>query len=319
MDMVKYTFLLPAYKPDFFEEALRSIKTQTYTNFKVLVSDDCSPHDLKSIFDKVCGDDERFAYRRNEQNMGGKSLVAHWNLLVDMCDTEYFILASDDDIYAPTFLEEVDKLTIKYPEVDLIRGRCKMFNEKGNIEFYDGIFPEYTNHLEFIYLMYLPNSIKCMANYVFKLSTFKEDGGFVNFPLAWFSDTATAIKYGTHGVANTPDVLFSFRVSNVNISFSKNDDKKACLKAYAARAYFKWFDDLIKPFEENSENLDAWQRGMLSLIEDRHRELVKNELLKYLPNMSFRHLFEYLPSIDERLYRVYCFLVYIKTKVKRIK
>ena len=75
MTQTKYTFLLPAYKPDFFEEALRSIKQQTYSDFKVLVSDDCSPHDLKSIFDKVCGDDERFAYRRNEENMGGKSLV----------------------------------------------------------------------------------------------------------------------------------------------------------------------------------------------------------------------------------------------------
>lgn len=48
--MTKYTFLLPAYKPDFFEVALRSIKSQTYSDFKVLVSDDCSPHDLKSIY-----------------------------------------------------------------------------------------------------------------------------------------------------------------------------------------------------------------------------------------------------------------------------
>ena len=37
----KYTFLLPAYKPDFFEVALRSIKSQTFKDFNVLVSDDC--------------------------------------------------------------------------------------------------------------------------------------------------------------------------------------------------------------------------------------------------------------------------------------
>ena len=72
----KYTFLLPAFKPDFFEVALRSIKSQTLKDFKVLVSDDCSPHDLKSIYNKVCGDDERFTYRRNEVNMGSKSLVS---------------------------------------------------------------------------------------------------------------------------------------------------------------------------------------------------------------------------------------------------
>ena len=74
--MIKYTFLLPAYKPNFLEEALRSIKEQTYTDFKVIVSDDCSPHDLKSIFEKTCGDDPRFVFRCNEKNMGGRSLVS---------------------------------------------------------------------------------------------------------------------------------------------------------------------------------------------------------------------------------------------------
>ena len=44
--------------------------------------------------------------------MGGKSLVSHWNLLVDMCDTEYFIMASDDDVYEPEFMKEIDSLVM---------------------------------------------------------------------------------------------------------------------------------------------------------------------------------------------------------------
>ena len=99
--MTKYTFLLPAYKPYFLAEALESIKEQTNTDFKVIVSDDCSPHDLESIFEKTCGDDQRFSFRRNKENMGGKSLVSHWNLLVDMCETEYFIMSTDYNVYEP--------------------------------------------------------------------------------------------------------------------------------------------------------------------------------------------------------------------------
>ena len=53
-----------------------SIKNQTYSDFNVLVSDDCSPHDLKSIYDEVCGDDAQFSYPRNEVNMGNNSLVS---------------------------------------------------------------------------------------------------------------------------------------------------------------------------------------------------------------------------------------------------
>lgn len=48
----KYNFLLPAYKPDFFKEALDSILGQTYRDFKLIIWDDCSPYDLKSIVDE---------------------------------------------------------------------------------------------------------------------------------------------------------------------------------------------------------------------------------------------------------------------------
>ena len=99
MGKTKYTFLLPAYKATYFEETLLSIKNQFYKDFKVLVSDDCSPENLESIFQRAVGDDARFTFRRNAENMGSKSLVSHWNLLVDLCDTKYLILASDDDVY----------------------------------------------------------------------------------------------------------------------------------------------------------------------------------------------------------------------------
>lgn len=314
--MVKYTFLLPAFKPDFFEVALRSIKSQTFKDFKVLVSDDCSPHDLKSIYNKVCGDDTRFSFRRNEVNMGGKSLVSHWNLLVDMCDTEYLILASDDDVYEPTFLEEVDKLAQKYPEVDLIRARVRLINDSSNIAFYDGIYQEFTDSLEFVNLMYLHNSIKCIANYTFRLDAIKAKGGFIDFPLAWFSDRATVMKLSTHGVANTKDVLFSFRMSDVNITFGKNDEKKAYTKEYATQLYDQWFKDFMETFEKQKNSMNAYQRGLYFSITGDHNKLIKDETVRYLPNLSFRHFWKYLKKIDPRLFKFYCLLVYIKTKIK---
>lgn len=50
----KYTFLVPAYKAEFFEDALLSMARQTYKNYKIIVSDDCSPENLKGIYNKVC-------------------------------------------------------------------------------------------------------------------------------------------------------------------------------------------------------------------------------------------------------------------------
>ena len=150
MNNIKYTFLLPAYKVLFFEEALQSIKNQTYRDFKVIVSDDCSPENLKSIYDKVCGDDPRFIFRRNEENMGSKSLVSHWNMLVDMCDTEWLIMAGDDDVYEPTFLEEMDRLQVKYPNVDLLHARARVIDAEGEVVKLDSAYDEYVTQIEFL-------------------------------------------------------------------------------------------------------------------------------------------------------------------------
>ena len=59
-----------------------------------------------------------FHIEGTSKTLGG-NLVKHWNMLVEMCETEYCIMSSDDDVYSPTFLEEINNLTEKYPDVCL--------------------------------------------------------------------------------------------------------------------------------------------------------------------------------------------------------
>lgn len=285
MNQTKYTFLLPAYKPDFFEEALRSIKKQTYSDFKVLVSDDCSPHDLKSIFDKVCGDDERFAYRRNEENMGSKSLVSHWNLLVNMCDTEYLILASDDDVYEPTFLEEVDKLARKYPEVDLIRARVKKIEDDKILE-EDSLREELEQQFIFLLNTYKLKQIQCIANYMFKTKSLKDIGGFVSLPLAWGSDEATIVSLSKQGIAITGNVLFSFRWSGENLSTNLNPNILKT-KIIARKLQFEFYK---KYFSKLEQDVAVEQRTELAKIEQIYENKTLESIFYDLPILSFVEL-----------------------------
>ena len=75
MKKYRYTFLVPAYKIEYFEAALRSMVGQSYRNFKIIVSDDCSPMPLHSVFEKVQADynlkEEQLVYRRTNLNIGG--------------------------------------------------------------------------------------------------------------------------------------------------------------------------------------------------------------------------------------------------------
>lgn len=316
MNQTRYTFLLPAYKPDFFEEALRSIKSQTLKDFKVLVSDDCSPHDLKSIFDKICGDDERFAYRRNEENMGGKSLVSHWNLLVDMCDTEYLILASDDDVYEPTFLEEVDKLAVKYPVVDLIRARVRAIDDHGELIEKDAIYEEYADDLEFLKQKHFNNALRCIANYVFRTSGLKKHGGFVEFPLAWYSDDATVMMMSENGAANTNGMLLNFRSSSISISSRKLNKADAYKKALATIFFKRWFQDNIVP-RLNSRPQTEYVRRIRNFVTHAHGSFMHQMFSYFSSNCRFSDFWKLLFYFDSKKMRLRLLYNYLRAKMIR--
>ena len=243
---IKYTFLLPAYKSAFLNEALQSIKNQTYEGFTVLVSDDCSPENIQAICAPYLND-SRFQYRRNEVNMGAQSLVSHWNFLLENCNTDYVIIASDDDIYDKEFLERIDELVEKYPKVDLFRARCRTVNEESEPYSLDRLCEEIEEPLEFLYSSFSQDRVHCIGNYVFRTDVLLKNGGFVDFPLAWFSDDATVSSCCTNGVANTKDVLFSFRNSLINISSTHRKDSKIALnKINAALCFNEWMDVFVK-------------------------------------------------------------------------
>lgn len=250
----KYTFLVPAYKAEFFEEALLSIAKQTCKNFKIIVSDDCSPENIKGIYDKLYSDiiggagllkPTQLNYRCNKTNIGSVNLVYHWNQLVELCDTEYLIMASDDDLYSPQFLEEIDSLTNRYPSASLFCTRVRRINEYGDLTALDAPTLGFERQVDFLYGLYVLRRLKCIGNYVFKTSVLKGMGGFVDFPCAWGSDDITVSAMSKDGVGITPDCLFSFRMSGKNIS-STTSLKVNSLKVKARMQNIDWFEHFSK-------------------------------------------------------------------------
>lgn len=298
MNQIKYTFLVPSYKASFLEEALVSIKNQTFRDFKVLVSDDCSPENLKPIYDKVCGDDSRFSFRRNEENMGGKSLVSHWNMLVDMCDTEYLIMASDDDVYEPKFLEEINDLTIKYPQVDVLRARARRVVD-GKLERSDYNLDELMSFAQFASTFGDLPIVSCLANYVFHTKRLQEIGRFPDFPAAAKSDSATAMYMAVNGIATTPDVLFTFRISNENLSSKSGYAKNILNVATADLLFVDWYKTYMIPL---LDCLSDEQKFMKPIIDKAHKNHVEGILQYLMPQMKLRDLLRFRKEFRKRGY-----------------
>ena len=120
---MKFSFLVPVYKSRFLKKALLSILSQNYDDYEVIVSDDASPENLKKIVDEI--NNSKIHYCRKEHNIGSFHLVTHWNQLLLKAHGEYVIIAADDDIYEPNFLQEMERLIAKYPETDLLRARVR--------------------------------------------------------------------------------------------------------------------------------------------------------------------------------------------------
>lgn len=240
----KYSFVLPAYKATFLRESIDSILNQTYKDFELIIVNDASPEDLSSIVN--CYSDERIQYYINEKNIGGSDLVAQWNHCTKYAKGEYLILASDDDIYHPEYLEKMDTLVNKYSDVNVFRPQIQYVNSKGELIKGDvGKSPrqneEYLSQLDFAYLRFKGEIPSGIPYYILKREKLIDIGGFVNFPTAWFSDDATIICMAKDGLVIHPETLFSFRHSTLNISCMRNTFHMMSQKLLATDSFYWWY------------------------------------------------------------------------------
>lgn len=97
------TIGLPVYNDDvFLERTLNSILNQNFTNFKLIISDDCSTDNSKEICLKYKENDSRIEYIRQTKNKG---ISRNMQFLLLRASTEYFMWAGDDDIMKQGYLD----------------------------------------------------------------------------------------------------------------------------------------------------------------------------------------------------------------------
>jgi len=218
---VPFSFVLPAYKGRYLKEAIASILSQTYTRFELIVVNDASPEDLVSIVSDFS--DSRIRYYENKENMGRKDLVAQWNHCLSFATGAFVILASDDDVYHPEYLEEINSLVGKYPSCDVFSVTTSLIDGKGNIIKQDRAIREFEPYNSYVRIKLRGLITQNIASYCFRKRALDGIGGFVNFPLAWHTDIVTVIMLAQNGVATSSRRLFGFRASGISISTTRNN------------------------------------------------------------------------------------------------
>lgn len=123
------SILMPVYKTaSYLREAMDSVLSQTFTDFELIVLNDCSPDNAEDILDTY--NDSRIVRYKGEKNVGLGNVL---NVGLGMARGKYIARMDSDDISLPNRLQvQVDYLG-KHPEIDLVSVGMQLFGVKNDI------------------------------------------------------------------------------------------------------------------------------------------------------------------------------------------
>ena len=156
---------IPAYNNEsFIRETIDCILHQTYQNWELIISDDCSKDHTVDIIKTYT--DPRIRLIERQKNSG---LVGNWNSLVPELKGEYVKLLCGDDLIDPTCLEKqlAVFLSGNYPGVSLVTAHTRLIDETGK-QLFVKKYPFKTG--------FIPSKKAIASNFLFGTNTIGEPG-----------------------------------------------------------------------------------------------------------------------------------------------
>ena len=100
----RVSVIMPSYNAErFIEEAIRSVKDQSMTDWELLVIDDCSTDNTVRIIQKLADEDNRIIFLRNPQNLGVSKTR---NRGIDLAKGRFIAFLDCDDVWHSEKLEK---------------------------------------------------------------------------------------------------------------------------------------------------------------------------------------------------------------------
>ncbi|MCR4901338.1 MAG: glycosyltransferase [Butyrivibrio sp.] len=226
--MAKVSICVPTYNnPTDVDRLLKSVMTQTYTDYEVLISDDSTDDKVCSVVEKYKADPDfgsDIKYIHNRKPLGH---VYNWNAAIKMATGDYIKIMFSDDWF--TFNDSLEKLVNMLdtnPECDLAFSSSRQVildgNELKNLQHvtrehavtsYDRVLEDgYIDNLRKDYrYMFISNQIGAPSDSIYRrganLILFDEKSG-------WASDNFLYMEILSHNpeFVDTPEPLISIGI-----------------------------------------------------------------------------------------------------------
>jgi len=216
----KVSMGLPVFNGEqFILKRIENLLAQTFTDFELIISDNCSTDSTYEICKKFVAKDSRIRCIRQKKNIGG---INNFNAVLKEAKGKYFLWVAVDDLILPEFLEKNVNILDSKKNVVCSSSKMKMFGDftdwlkikqndsiftkiekkikknfsnldtfpaSGNYESRVTKFLQNCNHNQIFYGLYRKNILdKCFINDL-----------FIAFDTAY---ALSVLKYGEHFVIN---------------------------------------------------------------------------------------------------------------------
>ena len=123
----KVSVCIPAYnRQDFISETIESVLNQTFSDWELIITDNCSTDNTLNIIKEYASKDKRIVFRRNSENLGACS---NGNMGYLLARGEYVKCLCSDDKMDPRQLEVFVDVLDKHPDVSIVTSFTKDFGE----------------------------------------------------------------------------------------------------------------------------------------------------------------------------------------------
>ncbi len=129
----KLTFCIPFYSgQDYLKEVVRSVLSQTATDWALIIIDDCGPDGTwaKAFVHEL--NDPRIQYRRNEVNLG---LAGNWNHCLEAAGSDLVNILHADDRLKSNYAQEMIAAADQYPDATVLFCNASIIDENGDPKF----------------------------------------------------------------------------------------------------------------------------------------------------------------------------------------
>lgn len=230
------SIILPTFNgEEYISKSIQSIINQTYTNWELIIVNDCSTDNTKNIINKFSMQDSRIRILNNVKNI---KLPESLNLGFKEANGEYYTWTSDDNEYYPQAIEKMVEFLNKNEDFGMVYAICHLLNcPKNQIDIWGEVPATIQNLIEFNV---------CAACFMYRKSVAEYIGEYdTNSFLAEDHDYWLRIRLN-YKIGNINEVLYDYRLHPKSLTSScKNKARLLSLKLgikYSQLFASKYFD-----------------------------------------------------------------------------